>query len=361
MHIIFLMKNFYSTLNFSFLIVGSMVGAGFASGKEILTFFEKFSLLSFFSLIVICLLLYYLLKVFCVIGRKLKIETLEDINEVVFKKWSKLISVFIIVSLMIINSSMIAGSDSIGKQFFSSYDFEFIGLITIVLAMIVTYSGFKNLKKINFYLIIFLLIVINILSGIAIFTPRSVVTAPETISVFTAAKPLVFPFLWLALNMFTTSYLASIDAQRVSKKVSDSGSFFAALFVSLSIGNVLVALTKHYDCVKFSDIPMLKLAEIVGGIAPALYAFILWASIFTTLISSMYGVVTFTNKYVKNKFFSIAIVGGVAYAFSRFGFSFIVDVIYPIQGVIGVVYILGCYNYYKKYLKEKTPHYEKSF
>src|SRR5690554_3968762 len=96
-------KGFSSIFKTSMLILSSIIGAGLASGQEIVIFFVQYGFVSLFFLILLFFLLFFGLKMFLNFGKK------EFDND--FKKENKFVKVFdILMFLMflVIGSAMLA-------------------------------------------------------------------------------------------------------------------------------------------------------------------------------------------------------------------------------------------------------------
>ena len=106
------MKNI---LNLTFVIIGTLVGAGFASGQEIYTFFFSYGIKGIIGIIISSIItgsiIYFCLEII----RKNKIENYKDFIDVIFNKntsnknikkiWNIIINTFILITFFI----MIAG------------------------------------------------------------------------------------------------------------------------------------------------------------------------------------------------------------------------------------------------------------
>ena len=98
-------KSFSSVM----IIIGTVIGSGFASGKEITTFFTVFGYYSFLSLPIIFFGFYFCIYKLLLIGSKNKIENIDQLNYLIFKKNNKIIKIFTFISFVIISSTIISG------------------------------------------------------------------------------------------------------------------------------------------------------------------------------------------------------------------------------------------------------------
>ena len=79
----------YINFGFIFLILGSIIGAGFASGKEIEVFFSSSGKLSYLIVVLSSIFLYFTLKNLIKLGKIAKTANIKEVNKLLFKKTSK--------------------------------------------------------------------------------------------------------------------------------------------------------------------------------------------------------------------------------------------------------------------------------
>ena len=72
------MKNIWQAV---FLIVGSIIGAGFASGRELSLFFAEFGYSSLYFLPIVFVLFYYSFKLFLTVGSEHKYTNIFELNK----------------------------------------------------------------------------------------------------------------------------------------------------------------------------------------------------------------------------------------------------------------------------------------
>ena len=68
------------------IIIGTLIGAGFASGKEIYTFFVQFNIMGFFSIIISCLFICIIIYKTCLLIFKNDFNSYSDFLNYLFGK-----------------------------------------------------------------------------------------------------------------------------------------------------------------------------------------------------------------------------------------------------------------------------------
>ena len=146
-----------------FVLIGTIIGAGFASGKEIFLFFSKYGNYGIigiiFSNFLTCLLIYKTMKLINYYNLDSYDSLLYTItpknNTFIIKTFSKIINIFLYISFII----MISGFVSF---FYETYGFNKF-IITILISLVCFYLFNNNIAKIinvNTILIPFLIIII---------------------------------------------------------------------------------------------------------------------------------------------------------------------------------------------------------
>src|SRR5690606_31121380 len=133
--------------------IGTVIGAGFATGKEIVTFFSNFGALGTIGIIVSCYLLTYFGTKIMLISAQIEAYSYKEFNEYLFgKAWGKLINIIIFVIVMSVTSVMLSGAGAVFHELIGVPYFVVI-LTTILLVYLVVMKGLKGLFAINSYIV----------------------------------------------------------------------------------------------------------------------------------------------------------------------------------------------------------------
>lgn len=105
------MKSHVRTLQIAFTYIGTIVGAGFATGQEILKFFTRYGHWAVLTILLSTILFIWLGTKMMVIARRIEAESYEDFNRHLFgEQVGSTISLFTMVVLIGVNSIMLAGA-----------------------------------------------------------------------------------------------------------------------------------------------------------------------------------------------------------------------------------------------------------
>ncbi|MDD3232538.1 MAG: hypothetical protein PHO06_04280, partial [Clostridia bacterium] len=149
------------------MITSSIIGAGFASGRELSLFFAEFGYASLYFLPIVFILFYYCFKMFLTIGSKQTYENVLDINK--RANCSIFFNITIIVIFLIYSAAMFSGAVEVLSSNLIEIPIFIFHIIIFLISFFVLKIGLKGLYKINIILmpiIIVLLVIYSIYSTI---------------------------------------------------------------------------------------------------------------------------------------------------------------------------------------------------
>ena len=339
-------KSFIFT--FIMIILGAIIGAGFASGKEIVSFFGQYGYLAIPLLLLVAAIFFFFFYIFSKLGKMIRPQSISDITSAMFGRFGVVADFGFILSTFITLASMLAGSDSIGALIFhENYNFCYISILTAMLVAVIVFVGLKYIYKItNAILPIIILLVITIL-GIFL-AGGNAQTVSESNIHFNLPSLLLSCILYASMNTFTNIFIIAKSSAYMDKKQIGLASAISSGIIFMLIALILFSILRGGDSIFLSDMPMVSIAFSIGNFWGIAYSILLWLAIFTTICIAAYTIVEWLNRFIKSKFLCSVIVLTLGFIFSRFGFSTIVSVFYPIEGVFGAIFIVYAIVYYYK-------------
>ncbi len=335
------MKNI---LKIVFVIIGTLIGAGFASGQEMYIFFFSYGLEGIAGLFVSNILMGIIIYVSLKIINKYKIKNYKEFLNIIIKINPKnkyfnikniiniIVNIFIIVTFFI----MIAG---FGAYFQQSIGINsLIGSIIISIILYIVFrigtDGFVKVNEIITPLLIIFMLIIGILNL-------------KDIN-FINIIPYSNNFNWLISSIIYSSYnsillipaLIAINKYLNNKKEFKYVSIISTLIILILSIFLFLVLTRINGDIKNIQMPIVY---VVNNIFPSLkniYGIIVLSSIFTTAVSLG---ASFLQNITKNRksyqqIAQIMCITGVAV--SKLGFSNLVNLLYPIFGFFGIIQII---------------------
>jgi len=321
-----------------FVLIGTFVGAGFASGKEIFNFFTIYSFNGIISIFVFSFLLFLLINKCLNIKTNLK---LESYNEFIFylEKKYKFFNhrCFLIIINIFLASSFYIMIAALSSLF--DYQFNIAKFITITWCIFICFLIFYK-NNINF-----IYIINSILMPILIFFIISLClfnTNLNNINFYEINNSSnIFTTFFMGLLYFSYNSLLLIpfvfDLKITKKNNNFKISLIFSLIILLITFLINLLLLSFYDFIYELDLPVLFISNSSIKIFSYLYFFIILSAIFTTMISSGY---SFVSNFNKNNFkIKLIIFLLFSFIFCVFSFSSLINFFYPLFGFLGLIQI----------------------
>ncbi len=321
--------------------IGIIVGAGFASGQEVLQYFTSFGLMGIVGAIISTALFAYLGMTLTQIGSRMKTDSHRDAIYSISGRYLGVIVDFIIIfTLFGVGVVMIAGAGSNLNQQFGLP--PFVGSLLLVVLVFLTIL--LNVDK-----------VVSVIGSITPFLILSVigvsvyclVTMDTTFALLDPIAQNVSTTLpnWFVSAINYVSFNIAVGASMAfliggaedDERVAKWGGFFGGLGLGVLILLSHLAIFSKVDVVSSADLPMLAIMNEVSPVLAIFMAFILYGMIFNTAVSMFYA---FGARFVligtgRFKLF-VLITLGVGFALSFVGFTKLVAYFYPLIGYLGL-------------------------
>lgn len=324
--------------------IGTIVGAGFASGQEILQFFVSFGIVGVLGIFIITLLFIYFGYVIMDLGWKLNasshLPVVSNVGGKIAGTFSDIVITFFLFGAL---TAMIAGSGALFHQQFNLH--PVIGSIFMaVITVITVLGGFNNMIN-SISIIVPFLILAAVLVSI-----RTLVSNPNltSLTLNSVERPALLRN-WLWASILYTSYnivpsisiLAPLGKSAGNRKTIRNGAVLGGVGLGIGALSIFIALCANLDLVKNLEIPMIMIASRISVPVRAFYAIVLIAEIYTTAVGDLYGFAARLCN-MKTKKAALVIIGSSVLAFisSLAGFSNLVKYLYPTIGYCGVVTLI---------------------
>lgn len=312
-----------------FLIIGTAIGAGYASGRELWQFFGYESGLA--------IALFALLFTFCcavIMNQSRNMKTTDYqplLNKIIGRRLAKVYDLLIFLYLGTITIVMIAGSGATGQAFNIPYWWG-VGFLAVVLVLLFA-KGINGIVALNSLLLP--LLIGGLLYVLFLFT------GDQGVSLFADWKKqdnwaAAFPFT--ALNILPL--LAVLGA--VGKEIKTKGE---VLIASIGSGLILGFISYIYNAglIEIADemllyeIPLFAILQHYPSYMLMIMSILLWFAIFTTAASGILGIVSRLQSYFRKPMWFIAAIALLLMLpLTAFGFSSLVKYTYPVYGIINL-------------------------
>lgn len=331
--------------NIIYVILGTIIGAGFASGSEIYIFFGKFGINGFIGIILTSL--FFFIVIYKLISKNQKYNASNlceyiyykyNMNNIIFSKskylYNAIISIFIRLTMytftLISFYIMISGFSSLLLQAF--YIPKIVGNVLLSLICFFIFNKSTNMIVFINKFLCPILIILIIFLGI------------KTIDIKTFELTFEFNNNFIICSILYASYntiiLAPILISLCHKIKTKKQCFFVSLISSIIIfilaSLIYGMLLSNFNSKKI-ELPILYISSNLSSLCKYIYSFVILSSILTSCISSGFSFLDNYNKKIFRILNCILCISGIF--IGNISFSNLINLFYPIYGYLGLIYI----------------------
>lgn len=324
------------TVKHSFLLsctfLGAVIGAGFASGKELVCFFLPFDKSGIWGILISCIVLslcFY--SVTRTVGRNNIKNTYDYLVYIANPFFGRIIYAFVYAFAFVIFCAMLAGSGALFKQTLS-LPYAAGSFFMCAVCIFTFRKNIYGILNANAYLAPAMIFGIFYIGISVLFKADSVFYEFRD-----GAKLVCSAFVYSSYNSVSIiSVFCEMGDMLKNKKVPVISSVFsaAALFViSLVLYAILLAFKS--DAMEF-ELPILKIAGSKG----MFYSVIMFFAMLTTAVSSLFSLIKFFENEFGAGINCSYFICLAAFLCSLMGFSKMVSAVYPLFGYLGIFLIV---------------------
>ncbi|MCL2873403.1 MAG: hypothetical protein FWE29_00570 [Defluviitaleaceae bacterium] len=344
------MKNLSIIFKIAATYTAVILGAGFASGQELMSFFIRYGIPGFVGIIGAGFLLFAIAYFVMAICLKQNIGNYDELLIFLFgDKLSMLVEIFVAFSFFAFSSAMLSAGGAALNQAFGIGKVMGI-LIFAALCFITLLKGVDGIINTNVILAP-LMVISGVFIGLYAFMQGNgnVAHNPEVAiqNVFSSA------LLYASFNIVTAvSVLVALKSTINSKKTAFWSSLMGGVLITVMAISISLPLLTNYNSVRNLEIPMLQIAMGHGDFLPYLYLLTLTAAMFTTAVANFFTLNKWLEVKIKgnikgNIFVTVFIIIFSA-IFANLGFTNFVHIAYPMFGVVGLVQVVAIIKGYIK-------------
>ena len=318
----------------AFVYLGTIIGAGFASGRELWLFFAAHGSMGLLAVLLAGLLFCLIGAGVVVVARKTNAQTFQEVLSYFFSpKLTRLFDAICLLSLYTSLSVMFSGfahleKHALGIPLVYSYAFFFLALVLFLK------SNDAGLHMVNQLLVPFMLACMLYLSWHNLAGNRGLPYGPAM------PASVLWPFwqagIYVGCNFF--SCFAILVPMAHKTKHAAFGAACGGLGLGL-LGAIFVFVLQKMPEAALYQMPFFYLATVIGPGFALLYMLVLASAIFTTAIANAYGL---QSRFADRTKRDLAIfIPAAALPIAFLGdFSALVGKIYPFFGYMGFLLLL---------------------
>lgn len=361
-----LKSNLWSVFQIAAVFIGTIVGAGLASGREITQFFTTYGYKSFIG-ILLCGLIYILVcSMFVKISTKYNLKSYNELIKLISPGFlGQITDIFTSFFLMSGAAIILAGSGALLHQHFGVSKWVGIGIMAL-LALFILMKDTQGLIEINSIIVPSLLIVISTIFVLYMIFAKDFITVSHLKSIpHPKDNWFLSTLLYAGFNILCCSgVLVPLTHEFKRNKNLILGVSLGAIGLTLLCGAINLMLMLNVPYIYKYEIPLLYISHRFGKALQIMLLCIIWFEMFSTVVADVYSVSkmvqTLSEKckahggyYFKgtllNRFFcymtykkSVILILLLALPISQIGFSRLIEILYPSFGVISLVFIVQC-------------------
>lgn len=337
------MKNIFKVM---FVIIGTLIGAGFASGQEMYLFFFSYGIEGLLGILVSCVLMGLIIYKSLVLIDKYEIKTYKEFLEIFIKSKGEenffnlkniiniVINTFILITFFI----MIAGFGAYFEQELG-VSMVFGSILLTILCFMIFMTSIKGVVKVNSILVP-ILITFIIIIGIINITSLNLSELENYIIRTNQGSYFLSAVIYCSYNsILLIPVLITLRNYLSSKKqITIIAVITSVISIALSIMIFLLLIRVDVDITKL-EMPVVYVVSQMFKTLRIVYGLIILGSIFTTAISLGSSFLQNTSKN-KKSYTQIALIMCItSVIISQIGFSNLINSLYPVFGYLGLVQI----------------------
>lgn len=339
------MKNI---LKIVFVMIGTLIGAGFASGQEMYLFFFSYGIKGLLGIFITSILMGIIIYKAFIIINKNDVKTYKEFLGVFFKVKKEesffnlkniiniVINLFVLVTFFI----MVAG---FGAYFGQELGIDnLIGsIILAILSFTIFMTNVKGVIKANEILVPILIIFITIIGAINL-KDINLLNLGDYLIRTNESNYILSALLYSSYNsiLLIPVLITLKDYIKNKKQIKMISIITTGIILLLSIMIFMLLVRVDVDITKL-EMPAVYVVSNMFKILKIGYGFVILASIFTTTISLGTSFLQNVSSNKKN-YTQIAVIMCITSVLvSKIGFSNLINSLYPIFGYLGFVQIIA--------------------
>ncbi|WP_165242914.1 hypothetical protein [Corynebacterium lizhenjunii] len=332
------------TLSIALSFIGLLVGAGFATGQEVVQYFTSFGAWGLWGIAIAGTIMALAGTVFLQLGSYFNASAHSDVFRKVTHPWiSRFMDACVVFTLFAIGMVMLAGAGSNLEQQFGFA--PWIG--SAIMLVLVMACGMLDVDKVSQVIGGLTPLIIIAVVGMAIYTavhlPEDVGAAME---IAAETESPINHWLLSALNyaglalILAVSMSLVIGGDNISPRDAGRGGLVGGLCYAVLMGLAGFVLIMNADVAAHDDIPMLSLVNDIHPWLGLAMAVTIYLMIFNTAIGMFYALGKRLTSKRPHLYRPVFIAGCLAgFAFSFVGFRSLMASVYPILGYLGIILV----------------------
>ncbi len=315
--------------------IGAILGAGFASGEEILQYFVIYEYKGFLGMILASILFIIIGWAVMDIVYKHNIQNYQQFTRFVFgERLGFFIEISSMIFMIMLFGAMLSAGGVMAEEVFKVNSKKAI-IFFAVICFITFNFDLKGIIFINQVVSPFLIIG-GVALGLYTFFENTIFTVAMGIGKNTH-KWILSAVIYVTYNIITAiSVLTGLKNIIISKKIAKYGAVLGGFLLGTMGFSIALGIWANYVEVVDLQLPMLGIAAKYGNIIKNLYIILMLLAMYTTAVLNGYEIIEWIKtKYKINKYIIMIVITLGAVLLAQMSFSNIVSNVYPLFAYVG--------------------------
>jgi uncharacterized membrane protein YkvI len=323
--------------------IGTVVGAGFASGQSIMQFFTVYGAFGGVGILIATFLFIWIGTKMMILSHRIKASSYQELNNYLFGDiFGKIANILTFIILVGVTAVMMSGTGSIfEEQLGLPYQFGII--ISILLSYLVMSKELNGIMAAN-SLVVPMMLFFMFLIAIKVVGIEGIGNATDWQKQMSLnnAKWIISPFTYVALNFaFVQAVLVPLGSEVKDESVLKWGGFWGGIGLGVMLIISHFAIHSRMPEILRFDIPMAEIIRGFGWFFHFLFILVIYGEIFTTLIGNVFGITRHIQSlYALPRNWVVLAVLLTCLLISQVGFTSLLTYLYPLFGYMGMILLL---------------------
>ncbi len=317
--------------------IGLIIGAGFASGREIFEFFNLSSRSDFMGIILAAIFFGIIAYITMQQANRFGVLDYDSFIEKTSGGASPIIKALMVLYMFCGFFVMMSGSGVLIGKTFSAPSFYGVFLLALICFVVFSFD-LKGLVAINSVMVPIMVVGITFLclSSALVGSVPTFMLANDL-----RRNPIISAVCYVGYNTITAGAVLVPIAAHASPKQCARAAVISSTILGLLIFTVWSALNVYYDAIFDSEMPLLDIASTHGKLYDIIYTLVLFMALCTTAVSHGFGIMAkFKTKNTRDRILISAVLCLAAMPFAKIGFSDLITNLYSAFGMVGIVWMV---------------------
>ncbi|WP_068784870.1 YkvI family membrane protein [Paenibacillus phocaensis] len=319
--------------------IGTVVGAGFASGQSIMRFFTVYGPVGAAGIVVTTLLFIWLGTKMMIYAHRIQAYSYQEFNDHLFGSlFGKIANLLTLLILLGVTAVMLSGTGSIfAEQLRLPYQWGI--LISIVLGYLVMTKEMNGIVIVNAVVVPMILLFTSLIAFRAIQPDTLLRMNGWQLQQLESYRWALSPFTYAALNFaFIQAVMVPLGSEIKDERTLKWGGIWGGIGLGAMLLIYHFALNSRMPEMLGYDIPMAEIVRDLGPFLHVLFLLVIYGEIFTTLVGNVFGVTRqLQSLYKVPKNATLLVVLLACFLISQAGFASLLTYLYPLFGYIGML------------------------